>query len=127
MNNLEKSQWILRVGIFGTFFAHGIFALQLKASFIPLIMGFGFSESAATSLLPLIGILDIVVALLALLWPLKIVLAWATLWAFMTGLSRPVAGEVVLEFVERWASWAAPLALLALQGFPKTLKDWFKK
>lgn len=127
MDNVKKSQWILRIGIFGVFFAHGIFALQVKESFVPLITGFGFSSSTAVSLLPLIGVLDIIVALLTLLWPLKIVLVWATIWAFMTGLSRPVAGEVILEFVERWSAWAAPLALLALQGFPKKLVDLFKK
>ncbi|MBI4975678.1 hypothetical protein HZC20_03290 [Candidatus Peregrinibacteria bacterium] len=119
------SEWVLRVGIFGTFLGHGMFGLAVKQSFIPLITGFGFSESMAVKLLPLIGATDIVVAFLALLWPIRIVLMWAILWAFATALSRPIAGEPIWDFVERSANWAAPLALLALQGFPKKLKDVF--
>lgn len=120
------SEWILRIGIFGTFLGHGIFALGVKQSWIPLLSAFGFSEATATTLLPFIGATDITVAFLALLWPVRIVLIWATIWAFATAISRPIAGEPFWDFVERSANWAAPLALLALQGFPKKLKDIFK-
>ena len=70
--------------------------------------------------------MDIVVAIMALVWPLRIVLAWATVWGLWTALLRPIAGEPIWDFVERWANWAAPLALLSLQGFPKKFKEWFK-
>jgi len=121
----KTAEWILRIGISAIFLAHGIFALGLKESFIPLITAFGFSGSAATTLLPLIGGLDLIVAILALVWPIRIVLVWATLWAFATAFARPVAGDSILEFVERTANWTAPLALLVLQGVPKKLKDLF--
>lgn len=119
-----KAEGLLRIGIFGSFLGHGIFALQVKQSWLPYFTAVGMSESAGTVLLPLIGILDIAVALLALFWPLRIVLVWATVWGFWTALLRPIAGEPIWDFVERWANWAAPLALLALQGFPRKLKDW---
>ena len=122
----KTAEWILRIGIFGTFLGHGIFALGVKQSWIPLMTAFGFSEAAASTLLPFIGTADIIVAFLALLWPIRIVLIWATIWGFATALSRPVAGDPFWDFVERSANWAAPLALLALQGFPKKLKDIFK-
>ena len=77
----KTAEWILRIGIFGAFLGHGIFALGVKQSWIPLMTAFGFSEVAASTLLPFIGIADILVAF---------------------------------------------LALLALQGFPKKLKDIFK-
>jgi len=119
-------EWILRLGVFGSFFGHGVFALQVKQSWLPYFTAVGMSESLGATLLPLIGVMDIVVALLALFWPIRIVLAWAAIWGLWTALLRPIAGQPIWDFVERWANWAAPLALLALQGFPSKLKDWFK-
>ncbi len=118
---------LLRLGIFGSFLGHGVFALQVKAGWLPYFTAVGLSESTGMMLLPLIGVMDLVVAAMALFWPLKIVLIWAGIWGFWTALLRPIAGQPVWDFVERWANWAAPLALLALQGFPKTWKDLFKK
>jgi hypothetical protein len=116
---------ILRIGVFGTFLGHGFVALSIKKTWIPLLTAFSFSKETAITLLPLIGTLDIIVAFLALVWPIRIVLIWASLWAFATALSRPIAGEHICEFAERTANWAAPLALLAIHGFPKKLKDLF--
>jgi len=121
-----KAEGLLRIGIFGSFLGHGIFALQVKQSWLPYFTAVGLSESAGKFLLPLIGITDVAVALLALFWPIRIVLAWAALWGFWTALLRPIAGEPIWDFIERWANWAAPLALLALQGFPRKFNDWFK-
>lgn len=115
---------LLRLGIFGSFFGHGVFALQAKAGWLPYFTAVGMSEATGTTLLPLIGVMDIVVALLALFWPLRIVLAWAAVWGLWTALLRPIAGQPIWDFVERWANWAAPLALLALQGWPKKAQDW---
>ena len=120
-------EWILRLGIFGEFLGHGVFALSVKASWLPYFASVGIAESTASTLMPLIGILDLLVAFLVLIKPLKVVLAWAAFWGFLTALIRPISGEPIWDFLERWANWAAPLALLALQGFPKSLKDWFKK
>ena len=123
--NAKKVEWVLRIAVFGTFLGHGVFALGVKASFIPLITAVGFSESTATALLPIIGTIDIVVAFLALLWPIRIVLIYATIWAFATALSRPIAGEPIWDFVERTTNWAAPLALLYLRRIPKSLREFF--
>src|SRR3989344_6110283 len=127
MNRQQKAaEWILRIGIFGTFFGHGIFALGVKQGWIPLITSFGLSESAAATLLPIIGSVDIAVAFLVLLWPIRIVLIYAILWAFATSLSRFTAGGPIWDVIERTANWAAPLALLVLQGVPRKLKDIFE-
>ncbi len=126
MKKREWSEYILRIGIFGSFLGHGIFALGIKQSWIPYLTTVGFSESTAATLLVLIGIVDITVALFALLLPLRIILTWATIWAFATALIRPIAGDPIWDFVERSANWAAPLALLAIHGFPKKTKDFFK-
>ncbi|MDP3729108.1 MAG: hypothetical protein Q8R18_06695 [bacterium] len=126
MNKTKSYEWILRIGIFGSFLGHGMFALAVKQSWIPYLTTVGFSESTAAILLPLIGILDIIIAIFALLLPLRIILIWATIWAFATALIRPIAGDPIWDFVERSANWAVPLALLLIQGFPKKAKELFK-
>ncbi len=125
-NQQQKiAEWVLRIGVFGAFLGHGIFALGVKQGWIPLITSFGLSEATAIAILPLIGIMDIVVAFLVLIQPIRIVLIWATLWALATAVARPIAGDPIWDLVERTANWAAPLALLVLQGLPKKLKDIF--
>ncbi len=126
MKDAKKAEWMLRIAVFGTFLGHGVFALLVKQSWIPYFTGIGISESAAMTLLPLIGIMDIVVAIIALVRPLKVVLIWATAWALVTALIRPITGDPIWDFIERTANWAAPLALLMLQGLPKKLRDLWK-
>jgi len=123
--NIKKVEWILRIAVFGTFLGHGVFALLGKQSWISYFTSVGISESAAIFLLPLIGALDVLVALFALIKPIRVVLIWATLWAFATALIRPISGEPIWDFVERAANWAAPLALLYLRGLPKKLEEFF--
>lgn len=126
LKKLEQVEWILRLGIFGTFLGHGVFAILGKQAWLKYFVAVGISESTGAFLLPLIGILDVAIALLALFKPIKIVLGWAVLWSFATALIRPLSGEPVWDFVERSANFMAPLALLVLYGLPKKLKDWFK-
>ena len=75
MVGIKKEEWILRIGVFGAFLGHGAFALMGKQSWIPYITAVGISDTAAQTLLPLIGMLDVVVAVLALFWPLRIILS----------------------------------------------------
>jgi hypothetical protein len=103
--------WLLRIGISATFFGHGINAMLIKANWIPLITTFGFSVNFAIQVMPIIGILDVLVALSILIYPMPKVLLWAIFWAFITALARPMAGEPILEFIERASNWIAPLVL----------------
>jgi hypothetical protein len=125
MEETKKAEWILRIGIFGMFLGHGIFAVGVKEGWIKYLTAVGFSPAGAATILPIIGYLDIAVAFCVLFWPIRAVLACAAFWAFATALIRPVGGDPIWDFVERWANWAAPLALLMLQGIPKTFKEWF--
>lgn len=118
----KKTELVLRIGIFGTFLGHGVFALMTKQGWIPYFTALGFSESFATTMLPLIGAFDILVGLWILIKPNKYVLGWAAFWGFWTALVRPLAGEPIWDFVERSANWAAPLALLYLVN-KKTLNQ----
>ena len=101
------------------------FLLCCKQSWIPYFISIGISEANAMVLLPLIGFLDILVAVSALIKPVRVVLIYASMWAFMTAIIRPISGEPIWDFVERTANWATPLALLYLRGLPKNLKEFF--
>jgi len=119
-------QWILRIAVAGEFLGHGVFALQQKAGWIKYFEAVGFSADQALTLMPLIGIMDLLVALIVLARPIRIALLWAAVWGFWTALLRPIAGEPVWDFVERWANWGAPLALLLMLGWPKSFKEWWR-
>lgn len=125
--NTKKISWVLRVAVFGEFLGHGIFALQGKAAWQGWIVQLlGVTPETATQLLLIIGVSDVVVALIVLFRPIRVVLLWAALWGAWTALVRPIVGEPIWDFVERWANWGAPLALLLLQGLPKKAVDWLR-
>ncbi|MBI2546324.1 hypothetical protein HYV81_04035 [Candidatus Woesearchaeota archaeon] len=126
MKHQKKLEWILRIGLAGEFIGHGVFALQLKPRFLELLAAFtGISGPPANYLMYTIGTGDVIIAILALVYPFRLMLAWATVWGFLTALSRPIGGDPIWDFVERWANWAVPLALLYVRGLPKKVKDWF--
>lgn len=113
-------EWVLRIGVAGEFFGHGVFALQGKKQWVGWMQQMtGVDVTLATQLMFFIGLLDISVALVVLVKPMKPVLLWATFWGFWTALLRPFVGEPVWDFVERWANWAAPLALFLVLNRPK--------
>ncbi len=121
-----RIEWVLRIALFGEFFGHGIFALQAKQKFVDMLTAMtGIQGDLAVTLMKVIGGLDIIVGILALLFPFRLLLLWAAFWGFATALARPVAGDPIWDFVERWANWGVPLALLMLRGFPKKMKEWF--
>ncbi len=127
MENFKKIEWILRVAIAGEFIGHGVFALEGKQSWIGWIQKFMDTEATtAATLLFLIGLLDLLVAFIVLVRPMRFVVLWATFWGFWTALVRPFVGESIWDFIERWANWGAPLALLFLLGWPKNWKEWFR-
>ena len=115
MTNTNKAIWALRIGVAGEFLGHGVLALQGKADWIGWFANFGISDvNTATTLLILVGIMDVIVALVVLIKPINIVLLWAVFWGFWTALVRPIIGQPIWDFIERFANWGAPLALYFL-------------
>ncbi len=105
-------QWILRIGVFGEFLGHGVLALQGKKQWIGWVEQMtGVNADLAAQLIFLIGAFDVAIAFLVLIKPIKPVLLWAAFWGFWTALVRPLVGEPIWDFIERWANWASPLAL----------------
>ena len=125
--NTNLVQWVLKIAVAGEFLGHGVFALQGRTAWVEWFSIFGISDvQTATTLLWLIGLTDILLAILILVKPIRLALLWMAFWGFWTALMRPIAGDSIFEFVERWANWGAPLALLLLLGWPKTVKEWLK-
>jgi|SRR3989344_8104078 len=125
--NVKLITWILRIAVAGEFIGHGVFALQGKKEWIEWFSKFGISDvGLATSLLFLIGMTDIIFAILILIKPIRAVILWMTFWGFWTALIRPIVGAPIWDFVERWANWGAPLTLLLLIGWPKNWKELFR-
>ncbi len=114
MNGQQFIKYVLRFGIACTFIGHGMNAIAIKPNWIPLLTVYGFSVEQSRMIMPLIGILDVIVALFVLIYPMRTVIMWTIFWAFSTALTRFIAGEGVWEFIERGANWTAPLALLLL-------------
>ncbi len=125
--NTKIVQWVLRIAIAGEFAGHGVFAIGGKKDWIGWVQQLtGADLALATNLIFLVGLMVILVAIIVLLKPIRLVLLWAAFWGFWTALVRPLVGLPIWDFIERWANWGAPLALLLLRGWPKSLKELFK-
>lgn len=112
MNTNKKIEWLLRIGVAGEFVGHGLLAIGGKKDWISWIgQMIHVGNSTATTLLLLIGISDLIVAIIILVKPIRLVLLWAAFWGFWTALVRPLVGVGWLDFIERSTNWAAPLAL----------------
>ncbi len=127
MTNAKLAEWVLRISVAGEFIGHGVFALQGKKDWLSWFTNFGISDpGTAKQLLFLVGLADIALAILLLIKPVRLALLWMVFWGFLTALLRPIIGMPVWDFIERWANWGAPLALLFMVGWPKNPKEWFK-
>lgn len=119
--------WVLRVAVAGEFIGHGVFALQGKKDWIGWFSTFGVTDAGlAAKLLMIVGLMDIALAILILIKPVRLALLYMAVWGFWTALVRPLVGMPIWDFVERSANWGAPLALLFLIGWPKKFSGWFK-
>jgi uncharacterized membrane protein YphA (DoxX/SURF4 family) len=126
MQNLKAVEWVLRIAVAGEFIGHGVFALQQKVGWLKYFEALGISADSAMTLMPLIGIMDLVLALLILVKPMRIAILWMAFWGLWTALIRwPFGPDPFWDFVERWANWGAPLALLFLYGWPKSARGWW--
>lgn len=112
MTNTQKMEWVLRIGVAGEFLGHGILGIEKKADWVNWMMRFtNLGHDTAATLIMLVGIMDVIIALIVLVRPINSVLLWAAFWGFWTALMRPLMGIGWPDFIERFANIAAPLAL----------------
>lgn len=115
MNNQNKIMWVLRIAVAGEFLGHGMFGIQGKAQWVGWTQQLlGVDVATAGTLILLVGIMDIVLAFLVLVRPIRPLVLWMAIWGLWTALLRPIVGEPIWDFVERLANWGAPLALYYL-------------
>ena len=125
-NQDKLIEWVLRIALFGEFLGHCIFALQANQRFVEILTAMtGLQGEAAVQIVRIIGGIDIIVAVLALVFPFRLMLLWAAFLGFATALARPIAGDPIWDFIGRWENWGVPLALLFLRGIPKKAKEWW--
>ena len=75
------------------------------------------------TMLVLVGIIDIALAVLVLIRPVRAALLWMAIWGLWTAMIRwPVGSDPIWDFVERWANWGAPLALLFAYWLAQKIK-----
>ena len=117
MNN-KTVEWILRIAVAGEFIGHGVFALQGNAKWFKYFEPFGISDPAMiVKILMLVGIVDLLLALMVLIKPIRPLILWMAVWGLFTAMIRwPIGPDPVWDFVERWANWGAPLALYVMMG-----------
>ena len=112
MTNEKKLEWILRIGVAGEFLGHGVFAVSGKADWIKWTEQLtGLDTATAAIFMTVVGAVDILLAMLVLWKPVRPLLLWMAFWGFWTALVRPLVDLPVWDFIERFANWAAPLAL----------------
>lgn len=117
------TSWILRIGIAVVFITHGAECLLGSSQFVDLIIGSGnnllgirASETTALQIMKVIGIVDIIVAIVVLIKPNKPILMWAIFWALITALSRMTALGIgaYTEVLMRASHVLGPLAVYIL-------------
>lgn len=121
---------VLRLTTAGLLVGHGGFGLFMqKTDWVRYLGAIGISDPAVggTSLLAVLGALEIALGLVVLLWPGIGLLLFVFAWKVGTELMRPLTGEPLWEFVERSGSYAAPLALLYLRGWPRSWREWLAR
>jgi hypothetical protein len=119
MSNLRKIELVLRLAVAGEFAGHGLFALQGKSQWAGWISQIsGANPLLASKMLVAVGLLDLAVAAIILFKPIRVILLWTIFWGFWTALLRPLVGEPIGDFIERWANWGAPLALYLVTRTP---------
>ena len=118
--------WILRVTTGLLLIGHGGFGAVMHKDWTGYFaaIGIGAATVDARSLTTAVGWFEIALGLLVLAWPRVSLLAFVFGWKIATEWLRPLAGEPLWEFIERFGNFAAPLALLYLIIRDKGVVVW---
>lgn len=127
MPTQSRAFHVLRVAAAMCFIGHGAFGFLGKAGWVVYFQVVGIDAGWAFSLMPVVGLVDVLLGLSILIWPTKAACAYMALWGVWTALLRPLAGQGVPEALERAGNYGVPLALLlvGLQSFPRG--GWFAR
>ena len=112
----QKIYFTLRIASAMCFIGHGAFGIITKPIWINYFGVFGIGHDLSLQLMPWVGVMDIFMGLVLLLYPVRPVFIWLIIWGSITALLRPISGEPFAEFIERAGNFGAPLALLLFAG-----------
>ncbi len=117
-SNNKKGEMILKLGISLTFLGHGISAVSYHPEFLDYIITFSdeflnydISYELSKTLLIIIGVIDIVLALLVLIKSNKIVWGYMAIWGFIVSYWRVIyfSEGGIYAFLVRAPFWGIPL------------------
>ena len=117
--------WLFRLALCADFVGHGAFGVLTKQAWVSYFTLFGFPESWAWTLMPVVGSVDITLGVLALLAPTRAGLLYMAWWGLFTAALRPLAGEGGWEWLERSYNFGIPFLMLWVHGLGTTARSWF--
>jgi hypothetical protein len=123
----SRLAWMLRIATAGAFIGHGGYgAIMAKADWVRYFEALGIPAATVqtASLSLLVGCFEIALGIAVLYKPVRALLLGMLVWKVATEILRPVAGEPAWEFIERASNMIAPLALIYVRGWPKSLREW---
>ncbi len=123
-------EWLLRLATAGAFIGHGAYgAIMEKPGWYPFFAQLGLDRATvdARSLMIWVGGFEMLLGALALGAPVRALLLFLFVWKMGSEfIWYPLAHKPSWEFVERWSNYTAPLALILVRGWPRSLRDWFR-
>jgi hypothetical protein len=120
-----KLHWLFRLALCCEFIGHGAFGVMTKQAWVPYFTLFGFPESWAWHLMPVVGSINISLGVLALIAPIRAGVLYMGCWGFFTALLRPLAGEGGWEWLERSYNFGVPWLTLWVHGWGPRTTSWF--
>jgi hypothetical protein len=123
--SLRWISWILRIGVVMEFVGHGALGIGRVAAWTSYFAVVGIGRDTAMALMPLVGTLDVAMAVTVLFYPYRAVILYMTFWGLWTALLRPLSGESSWEAVERAGNFGA-LAALFMLAQAEGWKSWLR-
>jgi hypothetical protein len=126
--NLSVLEWILRLATAGAFIGHGAYgAFMQKSGWYGFFDGLGIGATTVDdrSLMIWVGGFEMVLGAIALVAPSRAFLLFLVAWKMASEfIWYPLVDKPAWEFVERWSNYIAPLALIYVRGWPRTVRGW---
>ncbi|GAC1314495.1 MAG: hypothetical protein NVSMB24_39220 [Mucilaginibacter sp.] len=119
--------YTLRFAVAMCFIGHGAFGIITKPIWCNYFTVFGVGHNMAYTLMPILGVVDILLGLSFLVYPIRAVALWLVVWGLVTASLRPLSGEPFAELIERAGNFGAPGILLVLCGMSSDVITWFNR
>jgi hypothetical protein len=119
--------YILRITCAMCFIGHGSFGVITKPVWCNYFAVFGIGKIASYQLMPIVGVVDILLGLILLFYPLRFAAVWLVIWGLFTAVLRPLSGESIGEVFERAGNYGTPFILLMLCSSPPAIASLWQK